>query len=174
MNQQKCPKVTDEGPCVARWKDQRCIWCERDMSTLATRQTQRRPRSMGGARRVLDYRRDGRKFARCSQCHGEHELKQPVIFNLSGGAAQTHPTPLAPIMIGENLLGFVCKSCEPTASANIAALFPNHLGFPLANHHGELVDHPKCDDCGSALAYDSDGLSVLCPRCDHHSARLHE
>lgn len=135
--------------------------------TLRTRDTEkpaRRERSMNGALRALDYRKGTRRYHRCSRCHAEREDAPPIIYNADGSAASQ--TPLVPIMVGQDLLGFTCNACFHSLVQHIAAVFPDNIGFPLVDHHGMLIATPRCDECGSTLAYATDGKSVLCPQCD--------
>jgi hypothetical protein len=120
-------------------------------------------RSMNGARRALDYRKGVKRFHRCSRCHAEHETAPPIIYNADGSASES---PMSAIMVGATLLGFACNDCINSLMQHISSAFPENLGFPLVDHHGQLVSTPRCDDCGAALAYATDGRSVLCPQCD--------
>lgn len=123
-------------------------------------------RAMNG-RRALDYRKGSRRMQRCSRCHLEIELAKPVLYDLSNRAI---PGPedhaLAPIMVGDELMGFICSGCKHSLLQHIASVFPERIGFPMVDHHGQLAQPSRCDECGAALAFASDGLSVVCPQCD--------
>ena len=121
-------------------------------------------RAMNG-RRALDFRRGTKRMQRCSRCHTENELTKPVLYDLSDRAI-AQPEALAPIMVGDELLGFCCTNCRHSLLQHIASVFPDGIGFPLVDHHGQLERPSRCDDCGQSLAYSSDGRSVVCPQCD--------
>lgn len=125
---------------------------------------------MNGARRALDYRRNGAVLHRCSRCHAEREL--PTGRGLVGldGKDLQQQQPFAAIMIGNELLGFTCSGCFGAIVQHTVGVFPDRIGFPLVDHHGRLMEHPRCDECKGALAYAADGRSVICPHCDAMTA----
>lgn len=136
--------------------------------------TERPParRSMNG-RRALGFRRGRKSFQRCSRCHTEVELSaKPLLYDANQTPIETNAATLAAIMVGNELLGFVCSECFVPLLQHVCSVFPDSLGFPLVDHHGQLVTPPRCDTCDAALAYSSDGMSVLCPHCDEQQQTI--
>lgn len=122
------------------------------------------PRSMGGALRSVDYRLPGRgRFDRCSVCHHEQAIDNPHI--VTTGYTVPSRQQLSYVMLGNELLGFVCSVCHPKMVLHIANMFPDSKGFPMVDKDGFLVPTPRCD-CGTALGYTDDGRTVVCPKCD--------
>jgi len=129
-----------------------------------------KPKRRSDALRALDYRkRTGGRWQRCSRCHREHELHAPLVYNLS----RPEPETLVPLMVGQDLMGFVCNQCFRSTCAHIASIFPDAQGFPHVDQDGMLVPTPRCE-CGTALQYASDGRELLCSQCDAPSKPEHE
>ena len=135
----------------------------------------RKRRSTSTALRALDYRkRTGGRWQRCSRCQVEHELTTPLIYNLSRletrpGAPEPAPE-LMPLMLGQDLLGFICGKCFYATCAHVVSIFPDAQGFPHVDQDGMLVPTPRCE-CGTALHYSNDGRELLCAHCDNPAAK---
>lgn len=127
------------------------------------------------ARRALDYRkRTGGRWQRCSRCHVEHELTSPLLYHVGHQQLErsAEPAPaLAPLMLGQDLLGFICGKCFYSTCGHVVSIFPDAQGFPHVDQDGMLVPTPRCE-CGTALAYSNDGSELLCPQCDGASDRV--
>jgi hypothetical protein len=123
-------------------------------------------RRMHGTR-ALDYRKEGssKRYQRCSRCHAEHEVATPAIYAHDGTRVEPDPT-MAVLMVGQDLLGFICSRCFYSVSKAIVSLFPDEFGLPFVDEKGRLVPVSRCDTCGTPLRYSDDGRSVLCPQCD--------
>lgn len=121
-------------------------------------------RKMNGSR-ALDYRKDGKRMQRCSRCHTEHDMSRPNIYDVDGKLRSPELT-MAPLMVGQDLLGFICRGCFYATVRHIVSLFPDGFGFPFVDDRGRLLPPSRCEDCGTALRYSDDGLNVLCSQCD--------
>ena len=121
-----------------------------------------RKRRMLGVR-ALDYRRDGRRYQRCSRCHAERDMAAPVLYRLG---EETPTNAMDVLMLGQNLLGFICRACVLETSRHILELFPHGHGFPFVDQHGQLQPVSRCTDCKAPLVFSNDGRTVLCPQCD--------
>lgn len=119
--------------------------------------------------RAVEYKRGSQRFQRCSRCHVEQELTAPVLYNARGESAP-QTTGLAPVLVGQDLLGFICSGCFHAVCKHIASVFPDSFGFPFVNKQGQLQPTPRCQACSFALAYASDGRSMYCPECSKPKA----
>lgn len=132
-----------------------------------------KPRRSTDALRALDYRKPtGGRFQRCSRCQREHELTAPVLYNVGGQQLERSAAPvtaLMPLMLGQDLLGFICGQCFYSTCQHIVSLFPDAQGFPHVDQNGMLVPTPRCE-CGTALHYSNDGRELLCAQCDTEKA----
>lgn len=117
----------------------------------------------GTALRSLDYRkRTGGRWQRCSRCHREHELTAPVLYNVGGQQLSgLQLAGLIPIVVGQDLMGFVCGDCFHATLQHVASLFPDAMGFPHIDNDGMIVPTPRCE-CGAPLHYAPDGRTLLC------------
>ena len=131
--------------------------------------------------RSMDYRlppeQGGGRFQRCSRCHTAKRLDSPVIYNMASlssrpGKPDLASSGLAPIMIGNELVGFICGDCFVRTCQHLQQIFPDCQGFPHTDQSGLLQPTPRCDTCNAALQYASDGRSVICPKCDVEPARF--
>lgn len=120
----------------------------------------------------MDYRlpasQGGGRFQRCSRCHASRRLDSPVLYNLASNDRPS--TGLAPLMFGNELLGFLCTDCLPRVCKHVLQVFPDGTGFPHVDQNGYLQPTPRCDECNAVLHYSSDGRSMLCPHCDTDEA----
>jgi hypothetical protein len=128
-----------------------------------------KPRAAERSYRALDYRkRTGGRWQRCSRCHREHELSAPVLYQLDARSGTPAPqVSLSPIMVGQDLMGFVCSDCFHSTLRHIASIFPDEMGFPHVDADGMLVPTPRCE-CGAPLHYDTDGKTLLCSQGGNH------
>ena len=128
-----------------------------------------KPKRPNTALRALDYRkRTGGRWQRCSRCHAEHELTAPVLYNVGGQqlerSAESVPS-LMPLMLGQDLLGFICGKCFYSTCQHVVSIFPDAQGFPHVDRDGMLLPAPRCE-CGTPLHYSNDGRELLCAQCD--------
>jgi hypothetical protein len=122
-----------------------------------------------GPIRSVDYKRNGGRFQRCSRCHTEVELLRPVIYS-ADGAEPISGTGLAPLLVGNELVGFICADCRYAVLEHVCSIFPNAIGFPLVDRDGYLQPHPQCS-CGLPLQYAHDGTTgLVCPQAAQHAA----
>lgn len=75
-----------------------------------------------------------------------------------------------PLMLGQDLLGFICGPCFFSTCSHIVSIFPDAQGFPHVDQDGMLVPTPRCE-CGTALHYSNDGRELLCAHCDSPAAK---
>lgn len=134
-----------------------------------------KPKRQITTHRAMDYRlpaeQGGGRWQRCSRCHSTRRLDNPVIYNLASrttrpGEPDRTSTGLNPIMIGNELIGFICTDCFTRLCHHVLDLFPDRTGFPHVDSNSYLQPNPRCDECNSPLAYASDGRRVICPACD--------
>lgn len=127
-------------------------------------QLQKHKRRVSGLR-SLEYRRGGTRFQRCSRCHVERDMSAPILRDGLDQVISPEST-MSAVMVGQDLLGFICNGCFHATAKHIVQLFPNEQGFPYVDKRGQLLPPPRCNDCGTLLAFADDGIHVLCPQCD--------
>lgn len=121
--------------------------------------------------RSVDYKRNGRRFQRCSRCHTEVELLRPVIYS-ADGAEPISGTGLSPILVGNELVGFICAGCRFATLQHLCSIFPNAIGFPFVDRDGYLQPHPQCPECAMPMQYTHDGTTgLVCPQAAQHPER---
>jgi len=74
------------------------------------------------------------------------------------------------LMVGQDLLGFICGPCFHSTCAHIVSLFPDAQGFPHVDLDGMLLPTPRCD-CGTPLQWSNDGSELRCSQCDGPEGR---
>jgi hypothetical protein len=109
---------------------------------------------------AIEYRNGSLRCQRCSRCHREQQQSSLVL-----DAARTNALGLAPVMVGQDLIGIVCADCVQAVERHIQSVFPDGHAFPFVDAAGQLLPTPRCA-CGTALVWTEDGRGMACTQCD--------